>query len=101
MDLLQTVTGARLTYCYFRFGGVARDVDDRFVTDTRRFVADFRKRLPMYRDLVTDNVILRGRCEDIGALTRRDRAELRRHRPGAARLRGRLRRPPRRALLGL
>ncbi len=69
MDLLQTVTGSRLTYCYFRFGGVARDVDERFVTDTRRFVADFRKRLPMYRDLVTDNVILRGRCEDIGALT--------------------------------
>ncbi len=28
MDLLQTVTGARLTYCYFRFGGVARDVDE-------------------------------------------------------------------------
>jgi NADH-quinone oxidoreductase subunit D len=69
MDLLQTVTGARLTYCYFRFGGVARDVDDRFVEATRGFVADFRKRLPMYRDLVTDNVILRGRCEGIGVLT--------------------------------
>jgi NADH-quinone oxidoreductase subunit D len=68
MDLLQPVTGARLTYCYFRFGGVARDVDERFVAETRRFVADFRKRLPMYRDLVTDNVILRGRCEGIGVL---------------------------------
>jgi NADH-quinone oxidoreductase subunit D len=68
MDLLQIVTGARLTYCYYRFGGVSADLDAQFIDRAGRFVTDFRKRLPMYRDLVTGNMILRGRCEDVGVL---------------------------------
>lgn len=69
MDILQIVTGSRLTYCYFRFGGVAADVTDEFIALTRQFCRDFTRRLPMYRDLVTGNMILRGRCEDIGVLS--------------------------------
>jgi len=69
MDILQMVTGSRLTYCYYRFGGVSADLSDEFIRRTRDFVADFRKRLPMYRGLVTDNMILRGRCEEIGVLS--------------------------------
>ena len=69
LDILQIVTGSRLTYCYFRFGGVAADVSDEFIALTRQFCRDFIRRLPMYRDLVTGNMILRGRCEEIGVLT--------------------------------
>ena len=69
LDILQMVTGSRLTYCYFRFGGVAADVSDEFIALTRQFCRDFTRRLPMYRDLVTGNMILRGRCEEIGVLT--------------------------------
>ena len=68
MDILQIVTGSRLTYCYYRFGGVSADVDDEFIRLTREFTKDFRKRLPMYRGLVTENAILRGRCEEIGVI---------------------------------
>jgi NADH-quinone oxidoreductase subunit D len=68
LDILQIVTGSRLTYCYFRFGGVAADVTDEFIALTRQFCRDFTRRLPMYRDLVTGNMILRGRCEGIGVL---------------------------------
>jgi NADH-quinone oxidoreductase subunit D len=68
MDILQIVTGSRLTYCYFRFGGVAADVSDEFIALTRQFCREFTRRLPMYRDLVTGNMILRGRCEEIGVL---------------------------------
>jgi len=68
LDILQIVTGSRLTYCYYRFGGGAADVSDEFVALTRQFCRDFTRRLPMYRDLVTGNMILRGRCEDIGVL---------------------------------
>ncbi|CAO0821576.1 NADH-quinone oxidoreductase subunit D [Desulfarculales bacterium] len=68
MDILQKVTGARLTYCYYRFGGVSADIEDDFISEAREFLKHFKTRLPMYRDLVTDNVILRGRCEDIGVL---------------------------------
>lgn len=69
LDLLEALTGARLTYCYYRFGGLRDDVDDAFLTGTRDFVKHMRPRLQMYRDLVTDNIILRKRLEEIGPIS--------------------------------
>ena len=69
MDLLEGVTGSRLTYCYFRFGGLRDDLDEGFVERTRAFVAQMRPRLKMYRRLVTDNIILRKRLENIGPIS--------------------------------
>ena len=70
LDLLERVTGSRLTYCYFRFGGVYNDIDDEFITGTREFIKLFRSRLPrLYNSLVTDNIIFRKRVEGIGLLT--------------------------------
>jgi NADH-quinone oxidoreductase subunit D len=66
LDLLERVTGARLTYCYYRFGGLYNDVDAEFLRGARDFVRYMRPRLDMYRELVTDNVILRKRLEGIG-----------------------------------
>jgi len=68
LDLLEGITGARLTYCYYRFGGLCNDVDDAFITGTRDFVRYMRPRLDMYRSLVTDNIILRKRLEGIGPI---------------------------------
>lgn len=69
LDLLEGVTGARLTYCYYRFGGLYNDVDPEFVTGTREFVTYMRPRLELYRQLVTDNIILRKRLEGIGLIS--------------------------------
>ncbi len=66
MDILQRITGSRLTYCYYRFGGVSADIDQKFINDTREFCKYMRGRFPIYKDLVTDNIILRKRVEDIG-----------------------------------
>jgi NADH-quinone oxidoreductase subunit D len=66
LDILQQPTGSRLTYSYFRLGGVAADLDATCIAKIREFIPYLRSRLPMYKDLVTDNVILRGRVEDIG-----------------------------------
>jgi NADH-quinone oxidoreductase subunit D len=68
MDILQRVTGSRLTYCYYRFGGVSADIDDAFIADLKDFLKQFKTRIPMFHELVTGNMILRGRCEDIGVL---------------------------------
>ncbi len=68
LDLLESVTGARLTFCYFRFGGVYNDVDDSFLTGCIEFIKRLRSRIPMYHDLVTKNIILRKRLEGIGIL---------------------------------
>lgn len=68
LDLLEALTGARLTYCYYRFGGVFEDVDDDFIAGTRAFVKEFRPRLKMFRRLVSENVIFRKRVEGIGII---------------------------------
>lgn len=69
LDLLEGICGARLTYCYYRFGGLYNDVDDDFINGTRAFVKHFRPRLTMYRELVTENVILQKRLIGIGPIS--------------------------------
>jgi NADH-quinone oxidoreductase subunit D len=70
LDLLESVTGSRLTYCYFRFGGVYNDIDDDFIAGTREFIKKQRKRMPMYDALVTKNVILIKRLKEIGHISK-------------------------------
>ncbi|MBA4388140.1 MAG: NADH-quinone oxidoreductase subunit NuoD [Verrucomicrobia bacterium] len=69
LDLLESVTGARLTFCYFRFGGVRNDIGDDFAAGTRSFIARLRSRMPMYKDFVTKNAIFRKRVEGIGLIS--------------------------------
>jgi len=69
LDLLEGLCGARLTYCYYRFGGVCNDVDDDFLRGARQFVRHMPARLKLYRDLVTGNIILRKRLEGIGPIS--------------------------------
>ena len=47
---------------------MAADIDESFIAGVKDFVTRLRSRLPMYRDLVTKNMILRQRLEDVGAL---------------------------------
>lgn len=65
-DMLQILTGSRLTMNYMRFGGVCGDATPRFLQMARDFVPYMRGRLKMYHDLVTANVILRRRVEGVG-----------------------------------
>ncbi|MBP7937480.1 MAG: NADH-quinone oxidoreductase subunit D [Phycisphaerae bacterium] len=69
LDLLEGLTGARLTYCYYRFGGVCNDVDESFLGGTQAFVTHMRPRLKMYRDLVTGNIIFQKRLKGIGPIS--------------------------------
>lgn len=68
LDILQIVSGSRLTLCYFKFGGVYADLDDRFIRLTREFISHMRKQLKMYHQLVTGNVILMRRLEGVGLI---------------------------------
>ena len=54
LDLLEGITGARLTYCYFRFGGLCNDVDDEFLRGAREFSVFIRKRLKDYHNAQND-----------------------------------------------
>ncbi len=69
LDLLESVTGSRLTYCYFRFGGLYNDIDDDFIEGTYRFIRRMRKALILYEKLVTKNIILMKRLKEQGVIS--------------------------------
>jgi len=64
LDLLDRITGSRLTYCFYRFGGVP------VVAGCRAFVSRLRSRWCDYDNLVTKNVIFIHRAKDVGLITR-------------------------------
>lgn len=70
LDVFEGVSGSRMMCNYFRFGGVARDIPDEVMEKIRRLVLD---RLPRKLDemdyFITNNEIVRGRCEGVGVLT--------------------------------
>lgn len=70
LDVLDRVTGSRLTYSYGRFGGVTQDVDDVFCASTTAFIKRMREHLPEYMKLVRDNVIFRNRTIGVGVMTK-------------------------------
>ncbi|NVN90263.1 MAG: NADH-quinone oxidoreductase subunit D [Desulfuromonadales bacterium] len=69
LDILEHVTGSRLTYSYFRVGGVSRDLDDSFIQGTRAFIGRLRSRFNLYDDLVSSNIIFIKRVGDIASFT--------------------------------
>ena len=70
LDVLEGITGSRLTYCYFRFGGLYNDIDDSFIAGTRAFISRMRSRFPLYEKLVSGNVIFINRTRGIGVIDR-------------------------------
>jgi len=70
MDVLDRITGSRLTYNYCRFGGVAKDVDAEFARATRAFIERLRSRFDDYHTLVTKNVIFINRTRGVGVIDR-------------------------------
>ncbi|MFZ2446524.1 MAG: NADH-quinone oxidoreductase subunit D [Syntrophobacteraceae bacterium] len=70
LDLLDSVSGSRLTYSYCRFGGVARDIDSKFVDNTRAFLKRMEGRWPDYDSLVTKNIIFIHRTRGVGVIDR-------------------------------
>ena len=70
LDILEMATGERLTYDYFRFGGVDHDVPVEFVPAIKKFMPDFKKRLREYDKLIGQNVIFRNRVQGLGILTK-------------------------------
>jgi len=71
LDMLEHVTGERLTYDYFRFGGLDHDMnDDTVIPMIRAFIPHFQKRLKDYEKLVAKNVIFIKRTEGVGIITK-------------------------------
>jgi NADH-quinone oxidoreductase subunit D/NADH-quinone oxidoreductase subunit C/D len=71
-DIFEETCGARLTMNYNVPGGLMFDIHPNFQRRTKAFVKHFRKKLPEYDDLLSNNVIFRQRTEGIGILSKAD-----------------------------
>jgi len=72
IDLMQSVSGARLTYNFTRVGGVSNDLPPNFENQTRKVIGHFRKKLREYETLCDESPIFRMRTMDVGTLSRED-----------------------------
>jgi len=71
-DIMEETCGARLTMNYSVIGGVRYDLHENFVKRVKDFIVHFKKKLPEYDRLLSDNVIFRKRTEGIGYITKEE-----------------------------
>ncbi|KAG2475182.1 MAG: NADH-quinone oxidoreductase subunit D [Nitrosopumilales archaeon] len=76
IDLLEAMTGARVTHSFFIPGGVRNDVPPNFEDRVLRQLSYFEKRLKEYEDIFYQNPVLKSRTEGTGILSREDAIRL-------------------------
>ncbi|MCL5289877.1 MAG: NADH-quinone oxidoreductase subunit D [Bacillota bacterium] len=69
MDLLEMISGARLTPSYMRIGGVAADIPDGFIEKCRRFIDYLPDAIEEYNGLITGNEIFQARTKNVAVLS--------------------------------
>ncbi len=76
IDLMEKMTGARVTHSHFVPGGVRNDLPPNFEEVCLRQVNYFEKRIKEYAAVFYDNPILISRTQDTGVLSRQDAIRL-------------------------
>ncbi|HNR46524.1 MAG TPA: NADH-quinone oxidoreductase subunit D [Anaerolineaceae bacterium] len=70
LDIFEAVSGSRMMCNYFRFGGVSRDLPEGIEQKIRNLVFDrLPRKIEELDAYLTNNEIVRARCEGIGVLT--------------------------------
>ena len=72
IDIFEETCGARLTMNYNVPGGLMFDVHPNFQKRTIEFIQHFKKKLPEYDTLLSNNVIFQERTKGVGYLSRED-----------------------------
>ena len=68
-EMLELVTGARLTPSFIRIGGLAADIPDTFLPRVKEFVVDLPRRIDEYETLLTDNIIWKKRTQNVAIMS--------------------------------
>lgn len=71
-DIIELMTGARLTPSFIRIGGLAKDTPEGFIEMVKTFIRDFPKRVNEYETLLTDNIIWRRRTKNVAPMSAED-----------------------------
>lgn len=72
LDILEQVTGARITPSFLRIGGLAADLPEGVAEKVRSFLKDFPRRIHEYETLLTKNIIWLKRTKDVGIISAED-----------------------------
>ncbi|MBU8881067.1 NADH-quinone oxidoreductase subunit D [Bacillus sp. FJAT-29790] len=72
INMLNEISGARLTFNYMRVGGVKWDAPDGWIEKVNEFVPYMREQLKGYHQLVTGNEIFMNRVKGVGKYTKED-----------------------------
>lgn len=70
LDLLNEISGARMTFNYMRIGGVKWDAPDGWIDRVKEKVKVLRENIHEYDTLVTGNEIFQSRTIGVGKLTK-------------------------------
>jgi NADH-quinone oxidoreductase subunit D len=76
IDLLEALTGARVTHAFNIPGGVRNDIPDGFKDRCLRQVRYFQKRLKEYEDIFYNMPLFRQRTEGVAVLSKEDATKL-------------------------
>ncbi|HEV8404863.1 MAG TPA: NADH-quinone oxidoreductase subunit D [Nitrososphaera sp.] len=76
IDLLEALTGARVTHAFNIPGGVRNDIPDGFKDRCMRQMRYFQKRLKEYEDIFYNMPLFRQRTEGVAVLSREDAVKL-------------------------
>jgi len=68
IDLVESMTGGRLTHNALRIGGFKYDLPGNFIKNLKKFISHFNDRIDEYEALLIDNVIFTNRTKNIGIL---------------------------------
>ncbi len=71
-QIIETVTGARLTISYTRIGGVKGDLPEKFAEECRAIIKETRSILKECDSLLTKNRIFVDRMKDTGIISKAD-----------------------------
>jgi NADH-quinone oxidoreductase subunit D len=69
IEMMELVTGARLTPSFVRIGGLAADIPETFLPRVKAFVQEFPARVDEYETLLTKNIIWKKRTRNIAPLS--------------------------------
>ncbi|MEH7252925.1 NADH-quinone oxidoreductase subunit D [Neobacillus niacini] len=72
INMLNELSGARLTFNYMRVGGVKWDAPEGWVASVKEFIPYMREQLKGYHDLVSGNEIFLDRVKGVGVYSKED-----------------------------
>jgi NADH-quinone oxidoreductase subunit D len=70
LDLFESLCGQRLTYNYYRIGGVSHDLPKGWIERLKKFLNQFKSAYKEMDDILTDNIIFLKRTKGVGVLSK-------------------------------